>query len=120
MGTLGKHLESLDGLKMTRMLETEDGQKYHVVRRTNWLASVVVDGAEDLDVTLEVTDGGGVEVIEKSVIDTVLGWVGTAIKVGKKLLSGQCYTKNHVKITFGPNGNITSYENTTEIVCAPD
>ena len=126
MATVAKHgnrlkFESLEGMHMTHTLETRDGTKYHVVRRTDRLAAVIIEGAEELDFTLVSEGGGGFETIEKGVIDTLVDWGAAALKLGKKLLTGGCYTQNTQTATFDPKtGNMTGFTNTTTVVCSPD
>jgi hypothetical protein len=118
MANLGKHLEMIEGIEMTKTLETKHGQKYHVVRRTNVLASVIVEGADELDFTLVSDGGGGLHTIEKGAIDTLVGWGADALKLGLKLMTGECKLVNHQEATFDPTtGNMTGFSNTTSLQC---
>ena len=123
MATIAKQLEfeSLEGgVNITRSLETRKGTRYRIVRRSDWVSSVLVEGADGLDFTL-VSDGGGggFETIEKGVIDTLVDWGKAALDLGAKLLKGDCYLQNKQTATFDPKtGNMTGFTNTTSIVCS--
>lgn len=114
---LSDYLEERDGLEMTRTLETEDGLRYRIVRRSTFSASVIVEGLDGLDLTIK-SDDGGLQTMQKGIVDTIVGWGKAAWDLGKKLLSGDCYQQNQQVATFDPKtGNMTGFQNTTTIVC---
>ena len=80
---LGSELETLDGVEITKTLETRDGLRYRIVRRTAARASVIVEDADGLDFELVSEGEGGLQTIEKGIVDTLVGWGKTAFDLAK-------------------------------------
>lgn len=114
--TIWTDVEKLDGIEMTKVFHSQDGHHYRLVRRSASRASVV--GVDGLNFDVIVDGGGKLEVIEKGVIGTLLDWGAAALKLGGKLLNGECSLQNTQTATFDPKtGNMTGFTNTTTVVC---
>lgn len=110
-------VDDVSGLRASRSLKTRDGDQYRVVQISPRSAVVIVEGSEDLELTL-TTESGDIFTVEKSVVDKIIDYGVKAAKLGAKLISGKCYLKNKQVATFDPKtGNMTGFKNETWVVC---
>jgi hypothetical protein len=117
---LRAYFEIRDGVQVTRQLETADGLRYRVIRRSPFSASIIIEGVDDLDLTMLTEGGAEIETMQKSTVDKIVGWGKAAWDFAKGVLAGNCYIQNTQTATFDPaTGNMTGFTNVTQVVCQP-
>lgn len=116
MGKLKKDFKSVEGLEISKALNTPSGLDYRVVRLSSSSAAVIVANVADFSLRLD-SDGGDVGSIEKSVLDTIVEWSVKLVTKVIKLATGQCYIVTGVRVRTGKDGKVTSVKGAVSIEC---
>jgi hypothetical protein len=100
-------------------LETPGGQKYRMVQLSSWSIGIIVEGADNLSLTVITQGDGGTKTIAETTLGNIVKYGVALLNEGLGLLTGQCSVQNSLQVTTDPDGKITGWQVASTVVC-PD
>jgi hypothetical protein len=103
----------------SKELETTEGQKYRVVQLSSWSTGLIVEGADNLSLTVITQGGGDTKTIAEATLGDVVKYGVALVNEGLGLLTGRCSVQDTLQVTTDSDGKITGWQVVSTVVC-PD